>query len=770
MSKNFILRCICILFVLPAAAVVAKENKPIEAFIEHVKEANRFVPISNIWQPDNSFDRSALLKNVGHVQPLTVDYGNVASFLDQKNTAINLIVPGIDGGTFTIELARFDFLTNDFQVHEMGADNTDKLVSYTPGLYYRGVVAGIPGSVAAFSFFKNEIYGTFSIPGVGNYVLVPNTMVGKEYDYNQHYVLYNDNELTMPQQGPRCATDELPTLKNPFAKTTTTLNNNIFNSCTEVRCFETCDNAMYVKKGSTTTAATNYITALFNNKSTIYRNEGVMIELRYLQINTAADQYGTLPASSGRWLNKFGWVTQTTMHGCDVATLFTTKYGSMGGVAWLGTMCAGYYASDSAGPYAFCNLNNNTTTTSTAFPTYSWDVEVSAHEMGHVLGSPHTHACVWNPPARNTAIDKCYTLEGSCATPSPMYPTAGGTIMSYCHLVSGVGINFSNGFGSQPGDTVRYFINNHFSASCGEVYNPAIAPQIAARVKTANRECTDASNVTYYWNDNNTASHADDTLVLMINKGTANIGNLNTTGFSVKAGTLAGYGGGTGQTITFPTGVPGIQTNSVAMRRYWQVTPVTEATTELEVIFPFMKADTADVDGSVPGVPQLYDYRFYKTEVDPTPGGGFTGGLASNFHIYTYNAATPSATKWSLSTTGTGGTTYLAHMKMTKLTGGGTGFYTYNTAAVNGVENVNADAGINVYPNPTHDEWFVSVDRNNNDVMTFQLFTADGRMVQTKVLQNGTVNAISAKDLAMGIYYYRIIGGNNVYTGNMVKN
>ncbi|MEZ4949652.1 MAG: hypothetical protein R2784_09740 [Saprospiraceae bacterium] len=34
------------------------------------------------------------------------------------------------------------------------------------------------------------------------------------------------------------------------------------------------------------------------------------------------------------------------------------------------------------------------------------------------------------------------------------------TIMSYCHLVSGVGINFNNGFGPNPGDKIRYEISN----------------------------------------------------------------------------------------------------------------------------------------------------------------------------------------------------------------------------------------------------------------------------------------------------------------------
>jgi hypothetical protein len=78
-------------------------------------------------------------------------------------------------------------------------------------------------------------------------------------------------------------------------------------------------------------------------------------------------------------------------------------------------------------------------------PTYSWSVMVVTHEMGHLMGSRHTHACVWN--GNNTAIDGCAPTEGGC--PLPGIPGSGGTIMSYCHL-QGVGINFNNGFGPQP--------------------------------------------------------------------------------------------------------------------------------------------------------------------------------------------------------------------------------------------------------------------------------------------------------------------------------
>ncbi|MBL7727698.1 MAG: zinc-dependent metalloprotease, partial [Dinghuibacter sp.] len=84
-------------------------------------------------------------------------------------------------------------------------------------------------------------------------------------------------------------------------------------------------------------------------------------------------------------------------------------------------------------------------------PTYSLSVFISTHEFGHLFGSRHTHACVWN--GNGTAIDGCAGfVEGSCGLPGN--PAGGGTIMSYCANTS-VGVNFSLGFGPQPGDVIR---------------------------------------------------------------------------------------------------------------------------------------------------------------------------------------------------------------------------------------------------------------------------------------------------------------------------
>jgi hypothetical protein len=122
-----------------------------------------------------------------------------------------------------------------------------------------------------------------------------------------------------------------------------------------------------------------------------------------------------------------------------------------GGIAYLNGICSGNV------DYRL-SVSGDLTSWTANVPAYSWNVYVVAHEFGHSLGSPHTHACFWN--GNGTAIDGCAGFtEVGC--PVPGIPAGGGTIMSYCH--QSVGINFLNGFGPQPAAVIINTIN---SATC----------------------------------------------------------------------------------------------------------------------------------------------------------------------------------------------------------------------------------------------------------------------------------------------------------------
>ncbi len=694
---NLLLKYFLVVMFLPVAGVFAQgikaqqqtksatkepyQRTPVETFIAHYKETNTFKEVSNIFAPDRDMDKTELLKNVARVQPLTINYTAIAELIQKNMHTISLVVPDLQGGTYTIELGQYDILGNEFRVDARGADGEDKKFDYTPGKYFQGVVKGYPRSVAAFSFFKGEVYGIFSIPGVGNMVIEPNTMVGPAYDYNAHYLLYNDKDILDKSKAPKCRNEQLtqPINNGVAARTTTTANNNVYQNCEVINIMEVGDYYLYLSRGSNVANVTNLLTAIFNNEAVIYKNELILINLKYVRVNTASDAYYTLgssgTASSSDFLNEFGDDVQNTYkntHGCQLAHLVSTTPGNLGGVAWLNAMCRNYIASSHFGATAFSNISNSTPP---SFPTYSWNVEVKSHETGHNFGSQHTQACVWN--GNGTAIDGCVTTESGCPDPGDPSPTVGGTIMSYCHLAA-AGINFVNGFGPQPGNVIRGCFTD--SNLCYSKYAPNTPLQTANRTLSANRECTDKDHkVTYYWWDNNTASQNDDTLILMIDKGTNNIGNLNTPGFSIKAITTSQWGSNASHLTTFPAGMPSaILAKTYSMNRYWTISGATNPTTPVEIFYPWIPQDTNDVHGSVlPAgtLAPLSGYVMYKvnTPIDPNPWNDFPSSVAANFQVYSFGASS-STTDWSLTTSGL---TKYARMKTSVINGGGTGAYTY---------------------------------------------------------------------------------------------
>ena len=180
---------------------------------------------------------------------------------------------------------------------------------------------------------------------------------------------------------------------------------------------------------------------MHNNISTLYANDGITVALSEVFVWTTTDPFSGSPSQI---LNQFRNY-RTTFNG-DVAQLLRNP--ATTSIAWVDALCSTY-------KYSYSGVNSFYNDV----PTYSWNIEAMTHEIGHNLGSPHTHACAWN--GNNTAIDGCgpaYSSSTNEGCNAPL-PTNGGTIMSYCHLVQSVGINFANGFGEQPGAIIRSRIN-----------------------------------------------------------------------------------------------------------------------------------------------------------------------------------------------------------------------------------------------------------------------------------------------------------------------
>lgn len=196
-----------------------------------------------------------------------------------------------------------------------------------------------------------------------------------------------------------------------------------------------CDSEIVGKFGGNLTAASNYIATLLATVSLVYeRDLEVTLNVGYLNFWTTTDPYtavdtqNQLPQFRSWWNANRGGVPRSLAHLLSGRSLG-------GGIAYIDVLCAstsnGYGYGVSAIDCAYAYPTNATT----------WDAEVVAHELGHNFGSWHTHSCNWSalgyitPPG--ATIDTCFASEGGCQSAPLHVPVDKGTIMSYCHQLSG---------------------------------------------------------------------------------------------------------------------------------------------------------------------------------------------------------------------------------------------------------------------------------------------------------------------------------------------
>ncbi|MEL6924054.1 MAG: zinc-dependent metalloprotease, partial [Bacteroidota bacterium] len=204
-----------------------------------------------------------------------------------------------------------------------------------------------------------------------------------------------------------------------------------------IRIYVESEYDLFQNKGSEA-AVVSFLTGAMNQNGALYANENIATSVSQIFVwTTNTDPYDA--NNSSGYLSDF----QNFRNDWDGDLAMLVNLRNIGGVA--------------AGFNGLCNNNRDNSmcysginSTYQDWPSYSWTIDIIAHELGHLFGSRHTHACVWN--GNGTAIDGCYFTEGSC--PDPGYPDA-GTVMSYCHLNGRPGKDLALGFGPQPGNVIR---------------------------------------------------------------------------------------------------------------------------------------------------------------------------------------------------------------------------------------------------------------------------------------------------------------------------
>ncbi|MBK7342067.1 MAG: hypothetical protein IPJ06_02470 [Saprospiraceae bacterium] len=170
------------------------------------------------------------------------------------------------------------------------------------------------------------------------------------------------------------------------------------------------DYDIVVNKGSVANA-TAYITAMAAQVYTLYANESLDMATSVINVWSTPDPY-TGNGSSAR-LASFE-ALNGTLNG-DLAHYVDLE--NYGGVAhWFDGVCNPDYDENMC--YSGIDVSYQNV------PTYSWTIMVCTHEMGHLIGSRHTHACVWN--GNNTAIDGCSGEYGRRLCIAPYQPVGAG--------------------------------------------------------------------------------------------------------------------------------------------------------------------------------------------------------------------------------------------------------------------------------------------------------------------------------------------------------
>lgn len=333
----------------------------------------------------------------------------------------NQVVLPTKMGTWFLDCETFSVMTPTSVVVKRTAQNEE----YHPAPYHaliRGVVRGIPNSYVYMAVFENFVSAIIEVDEAGGkrrWIIAPDKVVEGRMATHVFYEARADS--TEPW---RCHAEELPdyqyradeVMRKAFGQNSIEKKSDKTQSSTQhsLGLALECSYSYYQKHDTSFAYAAQYAITLAGACSAVYqRDANVRIEVPYLRVWTVDDPY---PGEIGDRLGAIRTEWEKSMKHVQRSTTCLLSGNGGGGLAWVGVLCGGY-------GYNVSGVNGKVN-----FPSlgYVWDIDVVSHELGHNIGSSHTHNCAWNPP-----LDSCWNSEGGCYK---FTLPQRGTIMSYCHL------------------------------------------------------------------------------------------------------------------------------------------------------------------------------------------------------------------------------------------------------------------------------------------------------------------------------------------------
>ena len=394
----------------------------------------------------------------GTYQELQLDNNFRSQVMAQRPATLQLNIPVSSTETITCLLVKASLGNVVFT-----ENNTKEIPNVKMPVTYRGIISGEQG--------KNNVILTVNDDYISLITTANNRTIQitqADSSNRQTYRLYNSQQVQFPSTALDCGTNDMAvgsSINGIPVNGTVNRTETVQDKCVYV--FVDCFDSLYQHFSSNSQQTINYVYELYNLVATGYVNDSINIQVAGINVWTTMDPYRQ--DSSKPALADLGDYWQDNFWGNICVGL---DYGNgRGGLAWIGQVkatttnsCPQYNSTYHSGAFAYADLNFNGNIQN--FPVgpnaTQGQVLVTMHEMGHQLGSHHTHWCGWQlTPTIVGAIDSCTSVEnGPCVNVGMTPPPGGGTIMSYCHLLAGSFVNYNNGFGPLPGNTIRNLVAN----------------------------------------------------------------------------------------------------------------------------------------------------------------------------------------------------------------------------------------------------------------------------------------------------------------------
>ena len=352
-------------------------------------------------------------QNENNSKSLSFNNVNLVNILQRDN---KILLPLLNLQFINVELEEFSVLDNNHTliIQSAGEQEIQPFQSDLQSFYIR---------------YNDDIIGTFLY--FDNKVIVTYKIDNRQLEINKvedELILFDVNDCIAENSFSCAVEDEFEEISS---------SNNSSSSPTIPDCIELAiEIDQYTRNTfSSNTAASTWAHAIIAGVSQVYFGEvNVHINVVNTIIWNTTDPYASIINDAGTMLSTLRnhWTANNGSISRDLVHLLTKRSNTgTGGIAYVDVLCSNSWG------YAFSSDLNSNTSFSFPNPSYTWNLFVVAHEIGHNVGSSHTHWCGWAAdPALSFSggpIDNCVNVQGSCPNnPSPQV----GTIMSYCHTTS----------------------------------------------------------------------------------------------------------------------------------------------------------------------------------------------------------------------------------------------------------------------------------------------------------------------------------------------